>query len=371
MQQVKKTNKWMCKMCGEKQSLLKIYGQGSGADCRHHVQKLNMLQGEMALASERLAGTSEGLEESINEQVAQKDNWNLQDEMNPSANRWEKYVEESTEGLCIAEGEGSAYTTDRKQLCAFRRKAVRARRTDSQSNCGRGDQQYQGRCRAVSHAMGTIEGSLETWKGSTTRPRKIECDVRMEHSKSPELIPKPEVYETLPFEQPCASSSKWGRFLSCVESCENVSYQPYSEGAQNLYTPLGTSATTGFLQDRNQKVNKDCMKPDKGDWNGKCLGRLTEGSVLLPHKSLLCTKGPPTVNNINTSAMTDISQESQLVCKTLSAPDIKKQAPPMGSFQSPRWLSHGPSTTLQSVPQAGTAAKRGLFQTDEDFDDDI
>ncbi len=45
--QVKKTLKWNCKMCGEKQSIKKVFGRGSGADCRKHVQKCNMLQGEV------------------------------------------------------------------------------------------------------------------------------------------------------------------------------------------------------------------------------------------------------------------------------------------------------------------------------------
>ncbi|XP_022083432.1 MRN complex-interacting protein-like isoform X2 [Acanthaster planci] len=45
VQQVKKAHKWACKMCGEKQSLKKEYGRGSGADCRRHVQKLNMIAG--------------------------------------------------------------------------------------------------------------------------------------------------------------------------------------------------------------------------------------------------------------------------------------------------------------------------------------
>uniref|UniRef100_A0A3Q1EWG0 MRN complex-interacting protein N-terminal domain-containing protein n=1 Tax=Acanthochromis polyacanthus TaxID=80966 RepID=A0A3Q1EWG0_9TELE len=39
--------KWSCKLCGEKQSLLKEYGRGSGADCRRHVQKLNAMRGAM------------------------------------------------------------------------------------------------------------------------------------------------------------------------------------------------------------------------------------------------------------------------------------------------------------------------------------
>ncbi|KAJ1128284.1 hypothetical protein NDU88_006663 [Pleurodeles waltl] len=375
VQQVKKSNKWTCKMCGEKQSLLKSYGQGSGADCRCHVQKLNMLQGEMGLATERMAGASEGLEESIHNQVAQKENWNLQGEISPPGSRWEKYVEKSTEGLCTAEDEeeGSEYTMDRQQLRAFRKKAARARRAYRQSDCGRGGQQChsQGSSQVVSHAVGTIEGSLETWKGFTGKPSQIECDARMEQSRSSELFPKPEVYETLRFEQPCTSSSKWGRYLSCVESCENVSDHPYSEGVQNPCTPLWTSATKGFLQEGTQQANNDFMKPDKGEWKGECLGRLTERSVHLPHKSFICTKGPPAVNNINNSALTDISQDSQRVCKTLSAPDIKKCPPPVGSSQLHSFVSPGTSTALQSVPHAGTAAQSGLFQTEEDFDDDI
>ncbi|XP_041799832.1 MRN complex-interacting protein [Chelmon rostratus] len=45
VQQVKKANRWTCKLCGEKQSLLKEFGRGSGADCRLHVQKLNAMRG--------------------------------------------------------------------------------------------------------------------------------------------------------------------------------------------------------------------------------------------------------------------------------------------------------------------------------------
>ncbi|TST60385.1 MRN complex-interacting protein [Bagarius yarrelli] len=71
VQQVKKSKKWSCRMCGEKQSLIKVsvyriqfvvefvyffdsvivslqeYGRGTGADCRRHVQKLNALRGEL------------------------------------------------------------------------------------------------------------------------------------------------------------------------------------------------------------------------------------------------------------------------------------------------------------------------------------
>uniref|UniRef100_A0A8D3CLI6 MRN complex-interacting protein N-terminal domain-containing protein n=1 Tax=Scophthalmus maximus TaxID=52904 RepID=A0A8D3CLI6_SCOMX len=40
--------RWSCKVCGEKQTLLKEYGRGSGADCRRHVQKMNAMKGVRA-----------------------------------------------------------------------------------------------------------------------------------------------------------------------------------------------------------------------------------------------------------------------------------------------------------------------------------
>uniref|UniRef100_A0A674ATC4 MRN complex-interacting protein N-terminal domain-containing protein n=1 Tax=Salmo trutta TaxID=8032 RepID=A0A674ATC4_SALTR len=42
VQQVKKSKKWNCKLCGEKQS----FGRGSGVDCRRHVQKVNARRGD-------------------------------------------------------------------------------------------------------------------------------------------------------------------------------------------------------------------------------------------------------------------------------------------------------------------------------------
>ncbi|XP_023599651.1 MRN complex-interacting protein isoform X3 [Myotis lucifugus] len=56
--QMKKSLKWTCKACGEKQSFLRAYGEGSGADCRRHVQKLNLLQGQLSEASPSFLSSS-------------------------------------------------------------------------------------------------------------------------------------------------------------------------------------------------------------------------------------------------------------------------------------------------------------------------
>lgn len=68
VQQVKKAKKWTCKVCGEKQSLIKEFGRGAAADCRRHVQKLNALRGEQhQLNTQQLL--AQGDEENENEDV--------------------------------------------------------------------------------------------------------------------------------------------------------------------------------------------------------------------------------------------------------------------------------------------------------------
>ncbi|XP_040848560.1 MRN complex-interacting protein-like isoform X2 [Ochotona curzoniae] len=64
--QLKKSPKWTCKACGKKQSFLRSYGEGSGADCRRHVQKLNLLQGQVSeLPLRSLEGSGSVREEEL------------------------------------------------------------------------------------------------------------------------------------------------------------------------------------------------------------------------------------------------------------------------------------------------------------------
>ncbi|KAM3926883.1 MRN complex-interacting protein [Leptodactylus fuscus] len=92
--QVKKSKKWSCKLCGEKQSVLKVYGKGSGADCRHHVQKLNLLQGEVAHVATDAAG--DNCENAISDDDGDetKQNFVIPQET-ASLSRWNKYLEEN------------------------------------------------------------------------------------------------------------------------------------------------------------------------------------------------------------------------------------------------------------------------------------
>ncbi|XP_069387323.1 MRN complex-interacting protein isoform X2 [Paralichthys olivaceus] len=75
VQQVKKATRWTCKICGEKQSLLKEVGRGSGADCRRHVQKLNAMVGAMLEEQESLWDAEEENDDQVTVTQSQVSRW--------------------------------------------------------------------------------------------------------------------------------------------------------------------------------------------------------------------------------------------------------------------------------------------------------
>ncbi|XP_036913918.1 MRN complex-interacting protein isoform X2 [Sturnira hondurensis] len=87
--QVKKSLKWTCKVCGEQQSFLRTYGEGSGADCRRHVQKLNLLQARLSETPHRSPEepTCASRERNAGPGPAELE------EPQPSRNCWRKYPE--------------------------------------------------------------------------------------------------------------------------------------------------------------------------------------------------------------------------------------------------------------------------------------
>ncbi|XP_037300691.1 MRN complex-interacting protein isoform X1 [Manduca sexta] len=86
--QVKKSNKWECKLCGEKQSIKRQYGTGSGKDCRVHVQKLNELRGETAMLNLSHVDSSDSIEntENIMNNIEQE---------TTSKSKWSNYIEDT------------------------------------------------------------------------------------------------------------------------------------------------------------------------------------------------------------------------------------------------------------------------------------
>ncbi|XP_029917941.1 MRN complex-interacting protein [Myripristis murdjan] len=98
VQQVKKSSRWRCKLCGEKQTLLKEFGRGSGADCRRHVQKLNAMRGAMLDQREQTSWSLwEGAEQEGEEaECAAGDSRAEHD--GKEVSRWTKYLNQQQEG---------------------------------------------------------------------------------------------------------------------------------------------------------------------------------------------------------------------------------------------------------------------------------
>lgn len=98
MFQVKKASNWICKVCGEKQSISRIYGKGRAPDCRRHVQKLNTIQGEREqLIAEKVIDADDDEEfdcfedEVIDTEKLEQEN--LSNERDQVGSKWEKFIE--------------------------------------------------------------------------------------------------------------------------------------------------------------------------------------------------------------------------------------------------------------------------------------
>lgn len=88
MHQVKKKIKWECKLCGEKQSFKRSYGIGTAKECRIHVQKLNLINGEAKEAIE-----SKGVDDTEDEE----EDLSPPKPKRPFKSKWKSYVDDAEE----------------------------------------------------------------------------------------------------------------------------------------------------------------------------------------------------------------------------------------------------------------------------------
>ncbi|XP_072587965.1 MRN complex-interacting protein isoform X2 [Vulpes vulpes] len=79
------------------------YGEGSGADCRCHVQKLNLLQGQISEISLRFLEEPVNVDEE-NAGPGDAEHESVQEKPQSSENRWLKYLERDSKELGMEEG---------------------------------------------------------------------------------------------------------------------------------------------------------------------------------------------------------------------------------------------------------------------------
>ncbi|XP_034961531.1 MRN complex-interacting protein [Zootoca vivipara] len=209
VQQIKKSQKWNCKVCDEKQSVLKSFGQGSGSDCRRHVQKLNLLQGQVEQGpTEMLRSIEEPIKrDGENTIVKLEENSGGQEEKVKLVSRWTKYLN----GRCeeqVKEDEEEIMVHTEKQSYSFKNTLRKCQKTSLHIS----DSQGSRKRRAPGFAKDVLcfENRKDSAYGDDTSLNVI--PVVKEH-----LV----CQKNKDSESRAAELSKWEKFLLSGKSCNS------------------------------------------------------------------------------------------------------------------------------------------------------
>ncbi|NXH49873.1 MRNIP protein, partial [Dicaeum eximium] len=190
---------------------VQVYGQGSGLECRRHVQKLNLLQGE---AEEALGWTSWCVEDSVNDSRnrAQHEDSSVQQEGRTEGSRWSKYLDQESEDQEDDEEEAALERQQRKNTVGEQRKHPRRFLSsdvpEHAEESGVSQLVYQAKqCKKCFVAVpGGHDG--DAGSGGSVVPAVCQSVVPEENTQPPAACTKP---------------SKWGKFLSLSDnSSENA-----------------------------------------------------------------------------------------------------------------------------------------------------
>ncbi|XP_040538692.1 MRN complex-interacting protein isoform X2 [Gallus gallus] len=250
-QQAKRSGKWSCSVCGQRQALQKVYGQGSGRDCRLHVQKLNLLQGEAEEAAARTARYIEECENDNRSAAVLRENNLVQQGGRTEVSRWSKYLDKGSEDQEEGEEEGS---TERQQFCSQRKNAVEERRkkqksflySDVQENSEE-DGAFQLANQAKKHKKcSTAVPDEDDVSADSVVPTVFESIVPQQNNQPPAACTKP---------------SKWEKYLSYSNNCsENAVLATLSpqDGSGRL-GPHSTTAPGSVLPSISCSGEKDAL----------------------------------------------------------------------------------------------------------------
>ncbi|NXG65338.1 MRNIP protein, partial [Hemiprocne comata] len=220
---------------------LQVYGQGSGLECRHHVQKLNLLQGE---AEEAIGWTSRCAEESINDSkntAAQPEDSSVQQEGRAGDSRWSKYLDKDSEDQEDGEEEAG---TERQQFCSRRKTTVEEQRkhhlflSSDVQEYAEENEGFQLAYQAKTHRACLVAAADQDEGGAVSAdsvvPAACESVVPEENAQTPTACTKP---------------SKWETFLSssdnCSENAARVTSSP-QEGSGRWGLTSTTAAGAGM-----------------------------------------------------------------------------------------------------------------------------
>ncbi|NXH09406.1 MRNIP protein, partial [Bucco capensis] len=232
-------------------NFLQIYGQGSGLDCRHHVQKLNLLQGE---AEEAIGWTFRRyvtMPKMRTFYFAVFSNCPLLQERRTEVSRWSRYLDKDSEDKEEVEEEAGA---ERQQFCSQGKNAVEKQRKHQRSILSSDVQEYaegksvfqlayQAKKRKKCLVAVPDPGNGDAASGDTRVPAVCESVVS----------------ETTQPPSACTKSSKWEKFLSCPdyysENAARVTLLP-QEGSGRLGPHSTKAADAGMVSGCSEESGK-------------------------------------------------------------------------------------------------------------------
>ncbi|XP_075756638.1 MRN complex-interacting protein [Pelodiscus sinensis] len=373
--QVIKNKKWSCKVCGEKQSLLKVYGQGSGSDCRRHVQKLNLLRAGTEVAAK---GTSWCVEELVhddkeNTTIPQEENlcWQEQElEFSPLVSRWNKYLDKDSE-------DQEEECTDKEQLYSPKRNIV-AEQRKRKSSFHHNDAQE---CLEEKEVYGL---TYQAKKVKTFENRKDFTAVA--ERDSGDYVCNQVVVPAITLAQSSdVIVSKWEKFILSPNSYNNgntilatqksswklerqnatagnfLMSDGYPEQKENSVS-LGTGAQT----EKNFTNNKHTAQKCATKLHSTTLAASVQTAFDISHAStgdVLSGKYKDHLIRAGSHVAEKNEGRLCLACTVVPANCLSKNAVTFASIE--------PSAGNRGGPQILAAPNSSLFCTDDDFDDDL
>ncbi|NXT45223.1 MRNIP protein, partial [Pelecanoides urinatrix] len=332
---------------------LQVYGRGSGLDCRHHVQKLNLLQGE---AEEAIGWTSRCVEESVNDSkniAAQHEDSSAQQQGRAEVSRWSKYLDKDSEDQEDGEEEAGA---ERQHLCSRRKNAVEEQRKHQKSFLSSDLQEYaaeNGVFQLAYHAKKRKKRLVaapdqcdgDAVSGDSTVPAVCESVVPEENTQTPTARTKP---------------SKWEKFLSRSDSnsknAARVTLSP-QEGSGRLGLHSTSAADAGKASRCLEQAGRTLPQ-----------GRGVEFKKRVASAEQLALKLPGTaVPSTSCSVEEGVFKEPQRQLERPGSGALETTAG-RGCFDSTRANTLVNSARLW--PAVNVSCEH-LFCTGEEFDDDL
>ncbi|XP_044882629.1 MRN complex-interacting protein [Mauremys mutica] len=383
VQQVKKSRKWSCKVCGEKQMLLKAYGQGSGSDCRRHVQKLNLLRAGTEVAAE---GTSWCIQEPVNNDkentgVPQEENVGGQEEdveFSPLVSRWNKYLHKDSE-----DQEEEVYT-DREQMYSHKRNIVEEQRKRKTSFC-HNDAQECFEEKGIYGLTGQAKKvkTFESRKDSTTVADQDGGDYICNSVVVPAInefwVPE----NTQAPESANVTMSKWEKFLPSPSSCHNGNITPAAQKSSWKLDTQRASAGNFLMPHGYPQQEEDSESPGPGAQTEKSFTNSKQTAQKYASKlhSTTLAAGGQTAFDVSHAVIGGVLSGKYKDCLSRAGSGVAENhegslclagtVMPANclSKDAVTFSSTDPFASSSGVSQRLTAPSTSFFCTDDDFDD--